>query len=282
MLKTRKPASWITYILSRVMLLIYSLTILYPIFWVVSMSLKPNDQIFQDIWGLPQTWAFDNYVRAWEASQVGRFFMNSVIITTITILAILITCIPLSYTLGRFKFRGRGIIKAIIISGLLLPSMTGLVSQYIMLLYVGLADTYTGLTLIYLAVSIPFTVFMLSNFFAAIPVEFEEAAKLEGCGYWRTLWFIMTPMARNGILMVTVLNVLSVWNEYTIALTVISTQARRTIAIGVAAILRPQMNYTDWGALFAAMVILMTMSFLIYALFQRKIMENVTLGGIKG
>ena len=277
----RTLKSRVLFVLVRLFLVVYAFAIIYPIFWIVMMSLKPNNQIFQNIWGLPQTWAFNNYVRAWEASKVGSHFFNSVFVTIASNIVILLTCIPLSYTLGRFKFRGRGAIKAIIVSGLLLPSMTGLLGQYIFLLRMKLANTHTGLILVYLAVSIAFTVFMLSNYFASVPSEFEESARLDGCGYWRTLWLIVVPMVRNGIVMVTVLNVLSTWNEYTIALTVLTDQSKRTIAVGVAGMLKAQTNYTDWGALFAAVVILMMMSFLIYIAFQRKIIDHVTLGGVK-
>lgn len=268
-------------LLSRFILLVYAATILYPIFWTVTMSLKPNHQIFSNLWGLPQELAFDNFVRAWNASRIGDAFTNTVFITIMTNLIVLTVCIPVSYTLGRIQFKGRAAIRAIIISGMLFPQITMLLTQYIGLLRIGLVNTYTGIFLLYLAVSVAFTVFLLSNFFASIPREYEESAMLDGCGHWRTLWFVAVPMAWPGIMMLTILNTLSVWNEYMYALTFLQTDNMRTIAVAVSAMMRDVRQATDWGAMFAAMVILMSMSFIIYAIFQRQIQENVSVGGIK-
>ncbi len=282
MQKTKYSAAQIVIrIFIWIVLFIYAFAVIYPIIWSVLMSLKPNSQFFQNIWGLPQTWAFDNYVRAWNNSQVGKYFFNSVFITVAANVLILATCIPISYILARFRFRGRGVIKALIVSGILFPSMTMLISQYLMLSRVKLLDTYLGLLLVYLAVSIAFSVFMLMGFFQSIPGELEDAARIDGCGYMHTLWRIMVPMAKPGVIMVTVMNVLSVWNEYQIALTLIRDKAKRTIAIGVTSMLNSQTQYTDWGALFAAVVILMLMSFIIYVCFQRYITAGVTIGAIK-
>jgi len=280
-LTKKSTGSIITGIVLRVILLAYAFVIIYPIFWVVMMSLKPNSQIFHNLWGLPQQLALDNFVRAWNASRVSQYFFNTVFVTLVSNAVILLVCIPLSYTLGRYKFKGRGAIRAIIVSGLIFPSMTGLLTQYIGLLRLGLVNTYTGIVALYLAVSIAFSVFMLSNFFASIPAEFEESAQLDGCGQWRTLWFIAVPMAAPGIVMLTILQVLSAWNEYQIALTVLPSADKRTIAVGVTMMLKDVTQQTDWGAMFAAMVIFMSFSFIIYAVFQRRIADNVSMGGIK-
>ncbi len=265
----------------RALLLIQCFVVIYPVFWSVCMSLKPNSQFFQDIWGLPKEFAFDNYIRAWQNSHVGDYFFNSVFVTVVSTVAIMGTCIPLSYVLGRYVFKGRGVIKALVVSGLLFPSMTALISQYLMLSKVNLLDSYVGLILIYVAVSVPFSVFMLTGFFSTIPRELEEAARLDGCGYTKTMWKIMVPMAKPGIIMVTVLNVLSIWNEYSIALTLIRDPNKRTMAIGITSMLNSQTQYTDWGALFAGVCLLMGMSFIIYVLFQRQIRGSVTLGALK-
>jgi len=262
-------------------LLVYAFTVLYPIFWTVMMSLKPNSQIFQNLWGLPKEFAWDNYVRAWNNSNVGKYFFNSVFVVVVSNVLILITCIPFSYILGRFQFRGRNVIKALVVSAMLLPSMTALLSQYIMLARVKLVNTYAGLILVYVAGSIGFAVFMLSGFFATIPRDLEDAARIDGCGYARTMWSIMVPMAKPGIVMVTALNVLSTWNEYQIALTLIRDPERRMMSVGVTSMMADQTKYTDWGALFAAVVILMLMSFIIYVVFNKQIRGNVTKGAIK-
>ena len=277
----KSAGSVILAVLLRITLIVYAFIVIYPIFWTFMMSLKPNNQIFQDLWSLPKQLAPDNYVRAWNASRVGQYFSNTVFVSIVSNIVILLVCIPLSYTLGRYRFKGRGVIKAIIVSGLIFPGMTALLTQYIGLLRMGLVNTYTGLIMLYLAVSIAFSVFMLSNFFASIPAEFEEAAWIDGCGQWRTLWRIAVPMASPGIIMLTILQVLSVWNEYQIALTLVSAQEKRTIAVGVSIMLKDHTQYTDWGALFAAMVILMSFSFVIYAVFQRRIADNLSIGGIK-
>jgi ABC-type glycerol-3-phosphate transport system permease component len=237
------------------------------------MSLKSNKEFFNDVWGLPSIWAFENYVRAWTTARIGSYFSNSLFITVITNVLIILICAPTTYILARVHFKGSFLIKSLFVSGLLFPQMTVLLSQYLMLSKTRLINTYTGLILVYIVVSMPFTVFMLIGFFKTIPKELEEAATIDGCGYNKAFWSIMFPMAKSGIVMVTIFNVLAVWNEYAIGLTLINDDTKKTIAVGLTTLLAVQQYYTDWSALFAGLNILMISSIIIYILFQKSITQ---------
>jgi N-acetylglucosamine transport system permease protein len=271
----------IPYILLRILLLVYAFIVIYPITWSILESLKTNNEFFNNIWGLPTVWAFENYVRAWTTAKIGSYFINSVIVTVISNAAIILICAPTTYILARFRFRGSFLIRTLFVSGMLLPQLTVLLSQYLLLSKFHLINTYTGLILVYIVVSMPFTIFMLVGFFKTIPKELEESAKMDGCGYNRTFWSIMFPMAKSGLIMVTIFNVLAVWNEYAIALTLISDDKKKTIAVGLTNLFATQQHYTDWSALFAGLNILMIPSIIIYVLFQKRITQGITLGAIK-
>ncbi|MEN6315021.1 MAG: carbohydrate ABC transporter permease, partial [Clostridiaceae bacterium] len=252
-----------------------------PIIWSILMSLKSNKEFFNNIWGLPSVWAFENYARAWTTARIGSYFTNSVFITVATNLLIILMCAPTSYILERIKFKCAFLIKTLFVSGMLFPQLTVLLSQYLVLTKFRLINTYTGLILVYLVVSMPFTIFMLVGFFNTIPKELEESATIDGCGYNRTFWSIMFPMAKSGVIMVTIFNVLAVWNEYAIGLTLVNDDKKKTIAVGLTNLFAMQQYYTDWSALFAGLNILMIPSIIIYVLFQKRITQGITLGAIK-
>lgn len=269
------------YIILRILLLVYAVIVIYPLIWSILMSLKPNKEFFDNIWGLPNKWAFENYARAWTTAKVGNYFINSVFLTVVSNIIIILVCAPTTYILARFRFKGSFLIKTLYLSGMLLPQLTVLLSQYLLLAKIHLINTYSGLIFVYLVVSMPFTVFMLVGFFKTIPHELEESAMMDGCGYNRTFWSIMFPMAKSGLVMVTVFNVLAVWNEYAIALVLVSDNSKWTIAVGLTNLFAVQQYYTDWSALFAGLNILLIPSIIIYILFQKRITQGITLGAIK-
>lgn len=277
----KEAGSKIVHWILRIFLLVYAVIVLYPLIWSVFMSLKSNQEFFNNIWGLPTVLRFDNYYRAWTVANIGSYFFNSVAITILANVVIVLVCAPATYILARMDFKGSFLIKTLFVSGMLLPQLTVLLTQYLLLTRVHLINTRTGLVLVYLVVSMPFTIFMLLSFFKTIPREMEESAMLDGCGYHKTFWIIMFPMAKAGTIMVTIFNVLAVWNEYAIALTLISDEGKKTISVGLTSLFANQQFYTDWSALFAGLNILMFPTILIYIFFQGRITQGITLGSIK-
>lgn len=276
-----KRKNSISDILLRTILFIYSIIVICPMLWAVLMSLKTNEEFFYNIWGLPTKWMVENYIRAWTTAKMGNYFFNSVLVTIVALSFIIIFASTASYILARIKFKGSSLIFTLYVSGMLIPSMTGLISQYLLLNSIKLVDTRIGLILIYIFVSMAFSVFMLSSFFKTIPGELEESAMIDGCGYNKMFWLIMFPMAKAGVITVSIFNFLSIWNEYAIALTLINSDNKKTLAVGLVNLFSVQQYYTDWSALFAGLIIIMLPVLVVYAIFQNKIIAGITVGAIK-
>jgi N-acetylglucosamine transport system permease protein len=146
----------------------------------------------------------------------------------------------------------------------------------------GFVNHYAGLVAVYVAYSLPFTVFVLSGFFRSLPYELTEAAGIDGASRWQTFLRVMLPIAKPGLVVAGIFNVIGIWNEYPLALVLLTDRARYTLPLGLAQITQRQQYSADWGALFAALVIVMVPTVLVYLLFQRQISESLTAGAIKG
>lgn len=277
----KRSIKFISDLFLRLILIVYSIIVVCPMIWAILMSFKSNKEFFYNIWGLPSRWMFENYQRAWIAARIGSYFANSVVVSIFTVAFIIMLCVPATYILTRIRFKGSYFFFTMYAAGMLLPAMTGLISQYLLLNRFGLIDKLSGVVILYVLVSMPFTIFMLSSFFKSIPGELEEAAMIDGCGYNKTLWKIIFPMAKPGIITVSIFNFLSVWNEYAIALTMINSDSKKTIAVGIVNLFAVQQYYTDWSALFAGLVIIMLPVLIVYAIFQNRLTEGITLGAIK-
>ena len=140
----------------------------------------------------------------------------------------------------------------------------------------------TPLALLYAIMQVPFSVFLLGGFMEGIAREYEEAAMLDGCGYLRTLVSIIVPLAKPGVVTVLMLAAMGIWNEYIVALVMISDPAKQTVPVGVAALFEVQRYSTDWGALFAALVLVLIPTVVLYAIGQRYLIEGINVGGVKG
>jgi len=165
---------------------------------------------------------------------------------------------------------------------LFFPVTFKIVPLFMLLNDIHLLDSLFGLIIVYAASSIPFSVFLLGGFLASIPKDYEEAAMMDGCGRFGILFRIIAPMATSGLVTVLIFNFMSYWNEYIMALSFITTESKRTITLGISYLMEVERYSTDWGALFAGLVIVMIPTMLLYAVLQKKITSGLNMGGLKG
>jgi ABC-type glycerol-3-phosphate transport system permease component len=252
--------------------------------WVVLTSFKTNQEIYsiKTLFGLPAKFQWINYVNAWTRSHMSNFFLNSVVVTIVSVLLIDLVAAMASYILGRFKFRGGRPILVGFIAGTAIPVQLILIPLYLMYLDIHLNDTLIGLILVYIAVSLPFTVLVLTGFFRSLPQELEEAAILDGASEYGVFWRIMMPLAMPGIITVSIFNFLEIWNEYMIALILIKTPVKNTIPLGLYNLKYTQQYAADWAGLFAGLVIVMIPTVLVFLLLQDRITRGMTVGALKG
>lgn len=260
----------------------YTVIVVYPMVWLLYTSFKSNEELFQSAWSLPKIPMWQNYLNAWKTAQIGDFFWNSIIVTFTTVIVQLIIGAMASYALSRFKFRLNRPLYYFFLAGMMFPIFLGLVPLFFLLKDLGLADTRLGLILVYIASGVPFTVFVMTAFFATIPKEMEEAGLIDGCSLYGVFWRIMLPLSKPGLVTVAIFTFIAIWNEYILALVLISTQSLKTLPLGIANLVMVTHYRTDWGALFAGLVIVMLPTLLAYAFLQDRITKGITIGALKG
>lgn len=187
-----------------------------------------------------------------------------------------------AYVLARYPFRGSQFIFGSFLGGLMFPHFLVIVPLYMLVNQLGLLDTKLGLILVYVAYSLAFTIFVLYGFFQQLPGELAEAAHIDGAGHARTFWKIMLPLAKPGLVVVTIFNAIGLWNEYGLAKVLIGTPDKFTLSLGMENLMNTQQYQSDWGALFAGMVIVMTPMILIYWVLRDRIYETMIAGAVKG
>ncbi|WP_079910831.1 carbohydrate ABC transporter permease [Paenibacillus sp. 32352] len=267
----------------KLILAIWTVCVLYPLVWTVLGALKDNAQFMQgkpwDLPKLPLVWS--NYSYVWEKYHIGGYFLNSLLVTVLsTILAALLAATT-AYVLARYTFRGSGLLYTAYMATMMIPMILGLIPLFFLLNDLHLINSLFGLSLVYGMGALPFGVFVLVGFFKSLPREMEEAAFIDGASHYRTFFQIMLPLARPGIISVSIMNVLNIWNEYIMGTVFINDPAKYTLPVGIA-IMQGEMQYrTEWGPLFAALLISMLPVLVFYVLFQRQIAGGITAGAIK-
>ena len=268
--------------LIRLVFLLYSIIVIYPVLWTILSSFKTNQEFYKDAWALPKNIHFENYISAWYTAKIGTYFINSIIVVAISIALTLILCATTAYVLARFKFFGNNFLKTLYMSGLYVPTILGIVPIFLLLINMGLLDTWTGLILVYTVFSLPFSVFVLIGFFKTIPYELSDAARIDGCSEYGTFWRIMFPISKTGLITVSIFNYIWVWNDYLFAMTFITNDNKRTLPVGLVRLTETLQFKTEWGALFAGLVIIMAPSIVIYSIFQSQLTKGLTAGSVKG
>jgi ABC-type glycerol-3-phosphate transport system permease component len=254
---------------------------IFIIGWVILSSLKSNREIFQKALSLPAKLNFDNYGRALGVGNMAKYFLNSVFYTGASVFVLLLVSAPAAYILARFEFRGVKLITTMFVLGMGIPYALVLIPLYKMISSLHLASTSLGLVLVYVSLSIPFCVYILTGFFSSIPKELEEAAIIDGCTDFQVYKRVMRPLAQGGIAAAAIFNGIGIWNEFQLCLVFMTNEARRTLALGLYA-LQNAMQYTgDWAGLFAGVTIIMIPTVVLYLVLSEKIISGITAGALK-
>jgi ABC-type glycerol-3-phosphate transport system permease component len=257
---------------------------IFILLWLFSGSLKSNIEIFGSPWAIPAdpvSAAKQNYSAAWSTAHMGIYFVNSILVTVGADLITVVISAPAAYVLSRIPFRGSTLINYYFIAGMGLPFQLILVPLYVLLVQIGLIDTRAGLTLTYVGVSIPFTIILLTGFFRSLPSELEEAGAVDGCSEFGIFWRIMMPIATPGLFTAGIFNFVMIWQEFLLAQLLLSSDSNKTLPVGLMG-LRQTMQYnSNWAAMFAAVMIIVVPSFIVFVALSNRIMAGLTLGAGK-
>jgi ABC-type glycerol-3-phosphate transport system permease component len=254
---------------------------LFPFWWMLLSSVKTLRELYTVPpiwWPDPPTW--DNYRTVLFESNIPRYFLNSVIISVGSTALALLLAIFASYGFARFDFRAKPLLQAFVLIGQLLPTAAIIVPLFITLRVLGLVNTFWGLILVYMIITLPLSVWMLTSYFKAIPPELDEAAIIDGASRLGVLFRITLPLSMPGIVAVCVYAFVTTWNEFIFALCFATDSSVKTLPIGLAEF-STEFN-TDWGAVMAASVVMTLPIALLFLSMQRLFVGGLTAGATKG
>lgn len=274
-------------------LVLLSVMIIVPVFWVFMASIKENVEFYRSPWVLPKGFYFQNFIDAWESANMASYMLNSVIVTVIALFLLVIIALPASYVLARFKFKSSKFWNILFMAGLFINVNYIVVPIFLML---SNADRFLNqkigstfflnnifiLALVYAATALPFTIYLLSGYFKTLAKDYEEAAYVDGAGYFRTMVQIIIPMAKPSIVTVILFNFLAFWNEYIISMTLLTRPEMKTLPVGLMNLMAAQRSAVQYGKMYAGLVIVMLPTLILYMMVQKKLTQGMTVGGLKG
>jgi ABC-type glycerol-3-phosphate transport system permease component len=268
-------------------LLGYSAWLVFPMIWVAYSSLKPDDAIFRDTFALPSASDLrtDNYARAWSGAHFGGYFMNSVVVTGASVALIVSLGAMAAYALSRFSHPAGRVVFGLMMAGLTIPAQLAVVPLFFELRALGLLNSRIGLILVYTANGLPFAIFILAGFFRSLPRSLYEAAVVDGCGEFSAFWRVLLPLARPGLVTVAIFQFIGVWREYFFAFMLVNGdtgQAARTLPLGLANLSIAAEYRTEYGMLFAGIVLVTLPILAVYLALQRQIVRGIAAGALKG
>ena len=267
---------------TQTVLIVWAVTVIFPMIWMIYSSFKTDQELFFSPWAPPVELQWDNFARAWTKAHVGAYLLNTLIVVVPALLLTLIISAMAAYVLARFEFVGRRFLFYMFLSGMLFPVFLALVPLFNLVNQLKMLNTFHGLILVYIAYSLPFTIFFLTGFFKTLPTEIEESAIMDGANPYQVFFKVMLPMASPGLISMGIFNFLGMWNQYVLPLVLISDESKYMLSQGLAFMLFKQFYENDWSALFAALTIIMVPTLIVYITFQKQIQDGITTGALKG
>jgi len=264
----------------QVILLANAVLVLAPMALMGLSAFKSTREIFQNPFGIPTVWRFENFARVWVEARFALYFRNSVVVTLASIVVILVFGAMAGYALGRFRFSGNDLLYLYFLSGLMLPIRLGIIPLFILMRNLNLLDTHWALILTYAASGLPSAVFILTGFFRALPTDLDSAARIDGAGEWLIFRRVMLPLVRPALVIVAIYNLIPIWNDFFFPLVFIQSDRLKTLPLGMTTFFGQY--YTDWALLFAGLTLAAVPVILLYVMLSQHFIRGLTAGAVKG
>ncbi|WP_297871551.1 carbohydrate ABC transporter permease [uncultured Oscillibacter sp.] len=277
-----------------VVLTTLAIVIIVPVAWVFLASIKQNSEFYGNPWALPAGFYWQNFVEAWTAASMGSYMLNSVMVTALSLILLLVIALPAAYCLSRFRFRGGRFLNTAFMAGLFINVNYIVVPIFLMMrdwdswmnYFFGktlFLNNLFVLALVYASTALPFTIYLLSGYFATLPHDFEEAAYIDGANYGQAMVRVIFPMAQPSIITIILFNFLSFWNEYIISMTLMSSSTgQKTLPVGLLNLMQASQSKAEFGRMYAGLVLVMLPTLILYMCVQKKLTQGMTVGGLKG
>ena len=265
---------------SHSFLIIVSLTCLFPLWWAFASSLKTQQTVFNDLSLFPKNPQWVNYYTAWVKADFSLYFLNSLFYTVTVVIGVLMVASMAAYAFSRLEFPGKNVLFLVLISTMMIPIPGSFIALYVLLNKLHLVDTRLGYILPQINGGLALGIFLLKTFFDDLPKELEDSARIDGCGRFRVYWHIALPLARPALAVLAIFNILAVWNEYLLAMLVLSKKSLMPLQRGL--MVFQGAHITEYPLLMAGIVITVLPVLCVYLMLQKHIIKGITAGAVKG
>ena len=266
--------------LVNIPVMLFSLTCVFPVVWLLYSSLKTPQEFAVSVLSLPQSLQFANYAEAFDIANFGVFMVNSVRNSVITLVLVLVISFILGYLLSRFRFKGRNFVYILLISGIMIPVHALMVPLFIQFKNIGFLNKWLTLVPVYVAFELPVSIFLIDSYLKGVSTDMEDAASIDGAGLFGTMFRIIMPICKPVLATVIILTFMHVWNEFPFAQILVSSKTLKTIPVGLTYFTTD--HSTNYTLLLAALAMATLPVIIIYLAFYNKIMEGMMAGAIKG
>lgn len=250
-----------------------------PFVWTAVMSLRTTTEIMADPYALPQILHWGKYPDAWFRSNYAVYFKNSAAVSAVCVLFLSIFGAMAAHCLARYRFPGNRLVFFLIFSTIVLPPQITIIALFQILANYRLIDTLSGLTLVYISMQLPLTIYILESFFARIPQELYDAARMDGYSDFEIFWRITLPIGMPAIATTAILNIIYIWNEFLYAVVLLTSDSKRTLPLGIQRFMGDQLE--DIGMLATGLMIAVVPVIIVYVLFSEKMIQGMTAGAVK-
>jgi multiple sugar transport system permease protein len=269
-------------IAAHVVLVGASIIMLYPLLWMLAGSVRPENEIFTATSLWPSSFSIDAYFRGWNGLRVGfgTFFMNSLIVSSLSIIGNLITCSLAAFAFARLEFKGRNFWFAMMLGTLMLPYQVTLIPQYVLFHQLNWINTFLPLVVPKFLAADAFFIFLMVQFFRGIPKELDEAAQMDGCSPWRIYWKILLPLSTPVLATAAIFTFIWTWDDFFGPLIYLSDTRTYTVQLGLRTFVDSSAE-SDWGGLFAMSILTLVPVFVFFLFFQKLLIEGIATTGMK-
>lgn len=273
---TQESLSWKIFIYAVALIMVVLMA--YPLIWMIYSSFKTNREIFLFPFSLPNKMRLDNWMQAWRMGNLGRYFINSIFVTSISVLLIAFLSSMAGYAFARLRFKGREFLFYTFLLGLILPVQIVVIPLFAFLNKARLLNTYFALILPYITWGLPLSIYIFRSFFLTLPGDIADAAKIDGCSLFGLYWRIMLPLIRPALVTIAILQSINVWNEFLLALLFIYEDELKTLPVGLLAFYG--YHNINYKLIFSALSITTIPVLIVYFIFQKQIVSGLTTGAL--
>lgn len=253
--------------------LVVTIVTIGPLMWILSMSFRTRQEFSADPFGLPTSFYLDNYLKVIQDEQMSQFLVNSIIVTSVSLVILLSTSILAAYAISRIEFTGRNFLFVLFLMGDMVPIIVLIIPLFILIKFLNIGQTRWALIMPYVAGSMGFSVFVLRGYFRSLSSDIEDAARIDGCNAIQLIWHIMLPLVRPGIIVVSIMTFIFFWNEYYLASVLLPTQDLFTLPAGIASTFFARFRQ-DWPAAAAGALLSILPILIVFTFAQDKILEG--------